>query len=439
MKVLRTAIAFFAAGLSLTLAPPCFADNLGEELVGVLKDHPKIRQSEKGVESAGEGIIKSLSDFYPQVEVSGDAGLERISTPSNRDGGTGGYPWSRSRNVSGLTITQNLFNGFSTVSSVRTSQLNKQVAEFSLEGTRQGILFEAIGAYINVLRQKRLIELARNNQDNIQEQLSLEDERVSRGSGVAVDVLQAKSRLQIAKERRVGFEGALADAVSTYTQVFNHAPDLEAMIDPIPPVEILPTDLEKAIEIALNENPAINNSSSTVDVADERKSSIKSEYYPSVDLVGSANYEKHKNATLGTRRDYSILLQASWDLFTGFSTQASQSQAAWDHKASLDNLDYVMRKVVEQVKIGWQALLTARERLELLENAVNIASEVFESRQKLREAGKETVINVLDAENEIHNAQINYTAASYDERLAVFQLLMAMGRLTAANLNMPVN
>ena len=169
MKVLRTAIAFFAAGLSLTLAPPCFADNLGEELVGVLKDHPKIRQSEKGVESAGEGIIKSLSDFYPQVEVSGDAGLERISTPSNRDGGTGGYPWSRSRNVSGLTITQNLFNGFSTVSSVRTSQLNKQVAEFSLEGTRQGILFEAIGAYINVLRQKRLIELARNNQDNIQE------------------------------------------------------------------------------------------------------------------------------------------------------------------------------------------------------------------------------------------------------------------------------
>ena len=94
-----------------------------------------------------------------------------------------------------------------------------------------------------------------------------------------------------------------------------------------------------------------------------------------------------------------------------------------------------MRKVIEQTKLAWQALLTARERLELLENAVNIASEVFESRKKLREAGKETVINVLDAENEVNSAQINFTSASYDERIAVYQLLLAMGRLDTANLN----
>ena len=80
-----------------------------------------------------------------------------------------------------------------------------------------------------------------------------------------------------------------------------------------------------------------------------------------------------------------------------------------------------------------------RERLELLENAINIASEVFDSRQKLREAGKETVINVLAAESEIFNARINFTAASYDERLAVYQMLLAMGRLNAGNLNLAVN
>jgi len=92
--------------------------------------------------------------------------------------------------------------------------------------------------------------------------------------------------------------------------------------------------------------------------------------------------------------------------------------------------------VIEQSKLAWQSLLTARERLELLENAVNIASEVFVSRKKLREAGKETVINVLDAENEVNNAQINYTSAFYDERLAVYQLLLAMGRLDQKNLSL---
>ena len=96
----------------------------------------------------------------------------------------------------------------------------------------------------------------------------------------------------------------------------------------------------------------------------------------------------------------------------------------------------MQRQVVRQVRLSWQALLTVRQRLELLENAVNIASEVFALRQALREAGKETVINVLDARSEISNAQINFTAAAYAERIAVYQLLLAMGRLNPAHLKL---
>ena len=81
------------------------------------------------------------------------------------------------------------------------------------------------------------------------------------------------------------------------------------------------------------------------------------------------------------------------------------------------------------MRLSWQSLVTSRERKELLGNAVNIAAEVFDSRKKLRDAGKETVINVLDAENEVSNAQINYATASYDERVAIYQLLLSMGRM----------
>ncbi|MBY0508876.1 MAG: TolC family protein, partial [Rhodospirillaceae bacterium] len=87
------------------------------------------------------------------------------------------------------------------------------------------------------------------------------------------------------------------------------------------------------------------------------------------------------------------------------------------------------RKAEEQTRLAWQALQTANERVSLLENAVNIASEVFESRKKLRESGKETVINVLDAENEVYSARINYTSALYDARIAAYAVLQAIGRL----------
>ena len=230
----------------------------------------------------------------------------------------------------------------------------------------------------------------------------------------------------------MNFEGALEDAASRYIQVFGHPPNIDAMMDPIPPIEMLPSTLDRAVEIAETENPAVFTATTNIEVARERRQTVKAEFAPTLDLEGQFNFEQHSNTTLGVRRDYSLMLTANWDLFSGFSTRESLSQANYQYRASQDDRDNTARQVIEQTRLAWQALLTARKRLELLENAVNIASEVFQSRKRLREAGKETVINVLDTENEVSNAQINYTSAAYDERLAVYQLLLAMGRLNSA-------
>lgn len=425
-------------GATFVLGGSALAAPLEEELARLLLDHPQIQQASKTAEGAREEINKAGADFFPKVSITADAGPEHIDNPTTRANVEGPKDFARTRNTATVKVTQNLFKGYLTTTQVRTAQLNREIAELSLVGTRQNTLFEGVQTYVDVLRQKRLIELARENENTIQRQLNLEDERVQRGSGVAVDVLQAKSRLQIAKERRVGFEGALEDAISKYTQVFNRAPDIATMIDPAPPVELIPSELNTAIQIALSENPAVNNAGVSIEVAREKQNLVVADRYPQVDLEGLSNYEKHKNSTLGTRRDYSVVLRATWELFSGFSSTAASRQAGFEYRASQDNQMQVSRKITEQVKLAWQSLITARERLELLENAVNIASEVFESRKKLREAGKETVINVLDAENEVNNAQINFTGVSYDERVAAFQLLLSMGRLNAATLGLPV-
>lgn len=401
-----------------------------QELSGLLKTHPQIQSAEKARAAQAKAIDKAQSKYWPTVQVTGDAGPEYISNPTTRTDAQLDREWRRTRNVAGVEVKQNVFDGGAKTSGVKVARLNREIADLTLEATRQNTLFEGVSAYINVLRQRRLVQLAKQAEGNVQQQLQLEDERVLRGSGVTVDVLEAKRRLQTAKERRVTYEGALADAVSKYQQVFAHAPEVESMLDPQPPIELLPPDLEKAIEVAMKENPAIDNAETAVEVARENREAVDAQYLPTVDLVGKANYEKHKNATLGTRRDYFVGVEATWDLFSGFSTQAAAGQAAFTYGATKDTARHTGRKVTEQVRLAWQALVTARERVQLLENAVNIAHEVWTSRQKLREAGKETVINVLDAENEVSNAQINYTAAAYDERVAVFQVLLAMGRLS---------
>ena len=436
--VLRAAFILIGAVFGLSAAGPVSAASLEEELAGLLLDHPNIRAADKTVEALRQEVKRAKSDFYPRISTTADVGMERIDSPAERNQGDGqeGEISSRTPQSGNITFTQNLFNGFLTSSLVRTAKLNRELARMTLEETRQNTVFEGIIAYVNVLRQKRLIELAKENETTIKLQLNLEDERVQRGSGIAVDVLQAKSRLQDARIQLVTFQGGLEDAISRFTQTFNHNPDINSMMDPVPPVEMVPSDLERVLDLAIVGNPALGNTGMNIEIARESRQAAKSEFYPVLDLESQWNFEKHAGAVIGVRRDYSVILRATWDLFTGFSTRNLLSQAAFNLGASKDTHEFTSRKVIEQARLAWQALLTARKRLELQENAVNIASEVFVSRQKLREAGKETLINVLDAENEVNRAQINFTSSSYDERLAVYQLLLAMGLLSPVGLNL---
>lgn len=371
--------AALAAGL-LAWPGPAGAGPLENELASILADHPQIQGAMKNMHAARYGVDRARAPMFPKLTVSGDSGPEITDSPAARQSESGNEI-TRTRISGAVIVTQNVFNGFLTTAQMRAAAINRALTEVTLRGTTQQVLFEASQSYIDVLKQKRLIEIARETEQTIQQQLELEDERVLRGTGITVDVLQAKSRLQISKEKRVNFEGALQDAISKYTQSFNHPPPIEAMTDPRVPAEIVPSTLEQALEIAIAENPSLANSGNNIELAREKRSTIAAELYPVVDVVGKTNYEHNKGGSFGTKRDYSLVLQASWDLFSGFATRSGQAQTAFEYAAVKDAHRHTANKVMEQTRIAWQALLTARERLDLLENAVNIAAEVFEARR----------------------------------------------------------
>ena len=399
---------------------------LRDELSDLLVAHPLIRSSQAQIQSADQGVRATLSPFLPNVSIRGEIGVEQVDTPAFRaspDGKFNAEPEELS-----ATITQNIWDGGAKYANRRGAKLQFEVAEYSLASVRQSVIFEGATGYLNVLRQSQLLAIAEQNENSIREQLDLEDERVRRGAGIAVDVLQAKSRLQFALEQRVAVRGALEDARSRYLQVFGRIPLPNEMAMPRRIPEI-PEDLETAVNIGLSNNPQMQIAQRQVDIVKSQRKAITSEYQPSVDLVLETGYEKDFNGVPKVRRDYSARVRGTWTLFNGLSTQARSRQAAYDYQARMEDLAQVSRKTEESIRLAWVALNTAEERAELLENAVNIAGEVYDSRRKLREAGRETVINVLDAESEVLAAQINFTSAQFDARIARYQLLQAMGQL----------
>lgn len=365
--------------IGLTITTPATATSLETALGLLLLEHPLIQASEKRLVSSEYEIDKANAGFLPTISLTGDAGPQLIDNPTTR---AAGKDYSRTKNVATLTVTQMLFDGNLVGSTADTARLNTEAARVSLKSTRILILAEGLDAYIEVLRQKRLVDLGVENVNNIQHQLNLEDERVQRGSGIAVDVLEAKSRLQIAKERLVTFQGAFIDALARYKQVFGRQPDAEAMLDPWPPIDLIPSSMDEAIQIALQSSPILDNSATNVELARERRRTAAADLFPVINLEGTANYEKNNDVTVGTRHDYTLLVRASWDLYSGNLTTASMDQANYDYRASQDTHTHAERKTVEQVRLSWQDLVTTRQRVSLLENAVSIATEVYDSRVK---------------------------------------------------------
>lgn len=421
------AVATCAVALMTIWTRQASAQALVEELHGLIETHPQIQSKQKGVASAGEGIRVARAGYLPTVRVTGDTGPEYVNTPDRRQFQNDSF--YKGRETSALVVTQRLYDGNFTDASVDAAKVTKEISTADLRATRQNALLEGVLAYIDILRQAKLIQLARDSERKIQEQLNLEDERVQKGSGMATDVLTAKQRLQVAKERRVNFEGNFQAAVAKYTQVFGHAPDVARLSDPPIPASLIPPEIEDAVRSAEKDNPTLETATKTIELTGERRRTAEAGYYPNIDLVGRADYENDKNATIGVRRDWSLLVTASWELFSGFKTDAQVAQASFDHAASKDNQLYTSRKVSETVKIAWHKLRTAHERIGLLENAAVLAEELWVSQKKRREAGKATVQDVLDEETRINDARINYTSAYYDMIQHSYELLSAMGRL----------
>jgi len=410
------------------------AQSIEDEVAYLLRNHPQLKGLRNQIEASDEGINRAFAAYLPKVDVTGDYGYESTDSPARRDEATDAERLGTPRTKGTLTVTQNLFDGWRGSSEYNAAQLTKRGAEITLDNTTQNVVFEGIAAYVGVLRNRRLVELAGQNEETIKVQLNLENERVQRGSGIALDVLQSKARLQIARERRVAFEGELANAVTRYVQVFGHAPNVDSMTTPEVAPSLMPLSVDDAVAIALVEHPETKNSANLIDLAQQRRRTAKSDFFPRVDLVGKINYEDNVSGVNSVRRDQSVIVLGTWKLFSGFSTRASVAEAAYQYAASVDNRNFVNQKIVEDVHLSWENLQTAQRRLQLLSNAVNIAIEVHQASATLRDTGKETVLNVLDAQNEVFNAQINEASADHDARLAAYRLLLPMGRLDAKHL-----
>jgi outer membrane protein len=412
------------------------AETLPEALVKAYQSNPALNADRARQRGTDENVPQALAGYRPQIVASLGAGLQAVRDllPDNTVQGATLRPWTI-----GVTVTQVLFNGFKTANSVRVAEFQVSSGREALRNTGQGVLLDAVTAYMNVLANQAQVESQRTNVTVLREIQATTKKRLDAGDVTPTDTAQAESRLSRGLADLNAAEVALAISKATYTQVVGEPPAqliAAATVD-----RLSPPTLAAATETASHEHPAVLGAGFDVDVAQTTIKVAESSLLPTVAVQASASRSKDSDTSLSTfgTDQASILGQMNLPLYDG-GTAASQTRQAKELASqSRLVLEQVRNQTRTAVVSAWVSNEGTKIALTASQSEVRAAEVALAGVRREAAGGQRTTIDVLNAQQDLTTARSRLIQAQRDRVIASYTLLSAVGRLDVhvLNLNTP--
>ena len=408
------------------------AQTLEEALANAYLTNPGLQATRAELRATDETVNQALSGWRPNVEFSTSAGLDRVETNSEDFGSRG----LRKRKSGGIVVKQNLYSGGQTTAETKQREYEVRAKRAELREFEQQVLLYAATAYINVVRDQAVVELQENNEKILLRQLEATRDRFTVGEVTRTDVSQAEARLARAKADRIQAEGDLENSRTNFERVVGmpptqlNAPDLKHQ---------LPETLEGAISIASKENPSVVSAQFVEKAAQKFVRRVTGELLPDLSLEGTLRKSEDESSAGSTREDASILATLTIPLYQQGAVMSRVREAK--QEAAQRRLEYEddRRVAIESTRTAWEDLQTSRARIEAFKVEIKSSDIALEGVRQEANVGSRTVLDVLDAEQELLDAQVNLVRAQSDEFVAAMELKAAVGKLTAKEYNLEID
>lgn len=409
------------------------AQSLPSSMAQAYQSNPQLNAARAQQRATDEGVPQAMAGYRPQIIGSLSAGLAAVRNllPDNTIQTATLRPWTI-----GVTVTQNLFNGFKTANSVRVAEAQVMSGREALRNTGQGVLLDAVTAYMNVLANQTLVESQRLAVSFYTETLNVTQRRLAAGDVTPTDTAQAQARLARAKADLNAAEVALAISQALFAQVIGVPPVKLEAAQPID--RFLPRSREQAVEISSREHPAILGAMFDVDVAEWTIHVAESSLMPQLNVQGNVSRNVQNDFTLGTTRtdQASITGQLNVPIYDG-GLAASQTRQA---KETLTQSRLVLEQVRNQVRTAvvsaWVASEGAKIAVAASEAEVSAATVALQGVQREAQGGQRTTVDVLNAQGDLMAARARLIGAQRDRIIASYTLLAAVGHLDVKTLGL---
>jgi outer membrane protein len=410
------------------------ADTLREALVSTYATNPTITGQREALRATDANVAIARAAGRPQI--SATTGINRDLTRSGvLDVGGKGPDLSV-----GVDLSYPLFNGGSVKNSVRAAKTRVEAGRATLRAVEGDVFTGAVAAYMDVIRDRAIVELNSNNVQVLTTNLEATRDRFQIGDLTRTDVAQSEARLQLGKSLLATSQGLLAGSEENYRRVIGHRPGVLAPPPPLPP---LPATPEEATRIALVNNPDLIAITRQAAAAGYDVRVAQAGRLPTVSGLVSGTYV---DALGGTSSTFPLLPNTGTQTTAGFNARIPLYQgglpAARIRSAQalegqfLEQSVATERAVVSITRSAFATYQAAQNAIASNEVAVKANELALEGARAERSVGTRTVLDVLNAEQELLNSQVALVTARHDAYVAGFQLLNAMGQAEADRLGL---
>ena len=404
---------------------PVKAESLHDVVDYTVNNNPQLRTQADKRTSAEHVIDQAKSGYYPTLDINGGFGYEYSNNPSTRARLKEGIGMSREE--VGFQFRQMLFDGFLTRNEVTRTTEATNAEAYGVYGQAELVALDAVKAYLNLLRQTELKTLAEENLEihrTTNDQVKLRSER---GVGKKADEEQAISRLARAESNERAERGNILDANTAFLKVVGKLPgDLD---QPESPQTAMPADIDTGVEQAVANNPILKAAETDVKEAEAQKESASSPFFPTLHFEVSGRNDSDLDGTPGQDDELQAMLRLRYNLFRGGKDDARRKETAALLSQSQDIRDNTYRQVVESMRLSWASYETVTSQLEFFAAHRDAAIKTHESYQQQFNIGQRTLLDLLDSANEMFTAKSDYTNAKYDQMIAMYRILAALGSL----------
>ena len=404
-------------------SPTILAQTLVQAVEQTIQSNPEILAEAYRRLSVNKTIDQARAGYAPKVDLNLGYGREYTKNPATRPGSE-----TLTRGEASITAKQMLYDGFYTKSEVDRTSAAADSAGYAVTDISERTSLQAIEAYLDVLRRQDLLELTQTNLQSHETIFSQIQQRAESGVGRQADVEQAQARLSLAQSNLESQLGNIEDARTNFQRVVGIMPeDISNPGDDC--CDKAPATLDDAIKIAYHQHPMLRSALADHEASLAQENAAKSAFHPRIDLDLGASANNNLDGEPGKDKGLYAMFRLQYNLLNGGADMARVEQIEHLSEQQKELINRAKREIALEVRLAWNALENANNRLPGLKQRVEAAEKTREAYASQFRVGQRTLVDLLDTENELLSAGIEYTEVYYDRIYACYWLMQSMGKL----------